>query len=233
MMEMDGQKHREEGRKVRMDRQQPRMDREKLREALQRKTPVMENGFRHFSVLIPLIVREDGIHVLYEVRARGLDRQPGEICFPGGEVEKGEDWKTCALRETFEEIGIPQESIEILDELTTIYGSGKFAMHVYPGILDAEAERQLDPSEAEVAEVFTVPLEHLLQTEPELYYSRMTQEGPEDFPYDRVTGGAPYPWSRASSLVPVYDVDGWIIWGLTGRATKVLLEQIESVQDAL
>ncbi len=209
------------------------MNRKELKDLLQVDAPVMENGFRHFSVLIPLIDKDDGIHVLYEVRAAGLDRQPGEICFPGGEVEQGEDWKSCALRETFEEIGIPEDSIEILDELTTIYGSGKFAMHVYPALLEAEAENEMHLSEVEVEQVFTVPLEHLLDAEPELYHSMMIQEGPEDFPYDKVTGGRPYPWSRASSIVPVYDVDGWIIWGLTGRATKVLTEQIKRAQGAL
>ena len=45
-------------------------------------------------------------------------------------------------------------------------------------------------------------------------------------PYEKVTGGDAYPWSRFTSPVPVYDVNGWIIWGLTGRVTMVLVEEI-------
>ena len=38
---------------------------------------------RYFSVLVPLVQKEDGLFVLYEVRAEHMKRQPGEVCFPG------------------------------------------------------------------------------------------------------------------------------------------------------
>ena len=60
-----------------------------IRDLFKDTPPVPENNFRHYAVLVPLIEREDGIHVLYEVRAKDLDRQPGEICFPGG-MQEGE-----------------------------------------------------------------------------------------------------------------------------------------------
>ena len=63
-----------------------------------------------------------------------------------------------------------------------------------------------------------------IETEEEIYRARLTQEGPEDFPYVRVTGGDSYEWSRLTSPVPVYDVGERVIWGLTGRATKILLD---------
>ena len=66
---------------------------DELRDLFAGTAPVPENRFRHYAVLVPLIRREDGIHVLYEVRARDLDRQPGEICFPGGMQEPGETWQ--------------------------------------------------------------------------------------------------------------------------------------------
>ncbi|MFP3361046.1 coenzyme A pyrophosphatase, partial [Planococcus sp. SIMBA_143] len=37
-----------------------------------------------YAILLPLMEKEDGIHLLFEVRAASLRRQPGEICFPGG-----------------------------------------------------------------------------------------------------------------------------------------------------
>ena len=187
---------------------------------------VPENGFRHYAVLIPLILREDGIHVMYEVRALDLDRQPGEICFPGGEQEPGETWQECALRETWEEIGIPPESVELFDELTTIYGAGRFAMHCFPGLVDPQAVEEMEISREEVDQVFTVPLMDLMEADPEVYRAKLIQYGPEDFPYEKVTGGEEYPWSRFTSPVPVYDVNGWVIWGLTGRVTMVLTEEI-------
>ena len=197
-----------------------------IKKRLKSTGPVVENDFRHYAVLIPIVETDDGPGLLYEVRGQDLDRQPGEICFPGGEVEEGEDYAECAIRETEEEIGVPSEHIEILDELTTIYGVGRFAMHCFPAILDPKAMDFIEINE-EVDEVFTVSLKKLMDTELELFHASVVQEGPEDFPYDRVTGEDSYPWSRMRSPVPVYDVGERVIWGLTGRATKVLLDVLE------
>ena len=198
-----------------------------IREKLKAASPVTENNFRHYAVLIPLIRKEDGIHVLYEVRAEDMDRQPGEICFPGGEVEEGESFARCALREAEEEIALPQDRVEILEELTTIYGVGRFAMHCFPGFIDGGVLDELEPSDAEVGRIFTVSLDDLMAAEVEMYRAKLIQEGPEDFPYERVTGGKDYPWSRVTSPVPVIEVDGWAIWGLTGRVTKVMLDALK------
>lgn len=200
---------------------------ERIRACFAGTEPVPENSFRHYSVLIPLIEREDGIHVLYEVRAKDLDRQPGEICFPGGQQEEEETYEQCALRETSEELGIPPESVEIVSELTTIYGVGKFAMHCFIGIVDPDAAEEIHVSTEEVDRVFTVPLQDLMDAEPDVYRAKIVQYGPDDFPYEKVTGASDYPWSRFTNPVPVFDVDGWAIWGLTGRATLVLTEELK------
>ncbi len=199
---------------------------EELRKMFAGTAPVPENNFRHYGILVPLIRREDGIHVLYEVRAKDLDRQPGEICFPGGMQEPGETYEQCALREAWEEIGLESEKVEVLNELTVIYGVGRFAMHCFTGLVDAEAADGLQISAAEVEQVFEVPLADLLAAEPEDYRAKLIQYGPDDFPYERVIGAESYPWSKMTSPVPVYDVNGWAIWGLTGRVTKVLVEEI-------
>ena len=199
---------------------------EEIRRMFRGTAPVPENNFRHYGILVPMILREDGIHVLYEVRAKDLDRQPGEICFPGGMQEPGETYEECALREAWEEIGLAPENVEILNELTVIYGVGRFAMHCFTGLVEAEAADALRISADEVDQVFEVPLKDLLSAEPEDYRASLVQYGPEDFPYERVVGADSYPWSRGTSPVPVIDVNGWAIWGLTGRVTKVLIAEI-------
>ena len=48
-----------------------------------------------YAVLVPLVRRRGAAHLLFEVRADTLNRQPGEVCFPGGRIEAGEPPTTC------------------------------------------------------------------------------------------------------------------------------------------
>ena len=52
------------------------------------------------AVLCPFVETEEGLRLLFEVRAPSLRRQGGEVCFPGGRMEPGETPEQCALRET-------------------------------------------------------------------------------------------------------------------------------------
>ena len=197
-----------------------------IREKMKHYVPIGEKGYKHFAVLVPVIDGEVP-EVLYEVRAQKLNRQPGEICFPGGMIEDGETPRECALRETFEEIGIPEEEIEILCELDQIHSTAGSALHSFLGIVSKEGFKQMKPCEYEVDEVFTVPVEKLLQEEPEIYTNRLTQEIDEDFPYDKITGGKMYPWRSGTVPVPAYYIGDRVIWGLTGRITRQLMEVLK------
>ena len=188
-----------------------------------------EEFFKFFSVLVPVVKKDGGLHLLYEKRARHMKRQPGEICFPGGLIEKGETPLECALRETEEEIGVKADSIRIISKLDSVFSAGGSQIHCFLGVIE---QGDIDFSRDEVAEVFTVDLEELAGKKPEIYESRMRQEPDPEFPYDKVTGGEMYPWRDGKAPVPVYDVEDSrgrrrIIWGLTGRMTKQFLEVLK------
>ena len=53
--------------------------------------PKVQDVTGEYAVLVPLVERPEGLCLLYEVRADTLGRQPGEVCFPGGRLEPGED----------------------------------------------------------------------------------------------------------------------------------------------
>lgn len=201
---------------------------------------VGEHGYRHFSVLVPIVKgtewSEEQPHILYEVRAAKLDRQPGEVCFPGGMIEEGETPLQSALRETYEETGIMPEEIEVICKLDSLHSTGGSKIHVFLGILDKDAFKKIQLNYEEVSEVFAVPVSELMMTMPELFTSRLIQEPDPSFPYDRITEGRIYPWRSGTLPVPVYDVNARtleginvskIIWGLTGRITRQFIEVLK------
>ncbi len=192
-----------------------------IEDIFQNRKPGAEEFFKFFSVLVPVAEKNGKLHLLYEIRAKHMARQPGEICFPGGELEEGESLEACALRETWEEIGIPAEKIRIVNQLDTIFTYSNFAMYCYLGIVDESALETLRLNPDEVAEVFLVALDELLENDPDVYWTKVMPQPPADFPYDDVTGGEPYNWRQGKVPVPVYKaMDGKRIWGLTARITK-------------
>ncbi|HHY93062.1 MAG TPA: CoA pyrophosphatase [Firmicutes bacterium] len=176
------------------------------------------------AVFLPLIKDAGGAwQVLFEVRAAGLARQPGEICFPGGRVEEadaGEQETAC--RETAEELGLTRQAITVWGELDYIVTP--FNLFLYPFVGEIDTSGGLMPNPAEVAEVFTLPLTLLATLRPEIYLVPVQAAPPADFPFAKIPHGRAYPWRTGLLPEVFYEVNGRIIWGLTARILKDFLE---------
>ena len=197
-----------------------------LQEKVPAHTPGLLDGKGAFAVLVPLVQREDGLHVLYEVRALTLRRQPGEVCFPGGHIEVGETPEQCALRETEEELGIPMDKIRVLGRLDFIAHRANFIMYPILALIDGETADRMNICEAEVGETFEVPLSHLLSTDPIEYDYELIPTPARNFPYEILNIPRDYKWQIGSENVPVYPWQGHAIWGLTGRITRHLVRML-------
>lgn len=163
-----------------------------------------------------MIEKEDGLHVLFEVRSLELRRQPGEICFPGGRVDENDiNEKEAAIRETIEELGLSREKIKGIFPLD--YMVSPFGMIIYPfaGIIDSIDS--IHPNPSEVGEVFTVPITYFLAAKPKVYHINFKVEPEESFPFDLIAGGENYDWSTRRMDEYFYHYHGRTIWGLTAR----------------
>lgn len=113
------------------------------------------------AVLVPFVRRADAFHVLFTRRTDHLRNHPGQVSFPGGRIESGDrDAVAAALRETREETGIEPASVEpfgYLDSFATISG-----YCVIPVAAFVDAAHRAQPDGIEVAEIFEVPLAHVL-----------------------------------------------------------------------
>lgn len=195
-----------------------------LKRTLRTRTPGLMDARRAYAVLVPLVEREGELHLLYEVRAKSLRRQPGEVCFPGGRMEGSETPEECALRETREELAVPDHCVRLLGRLDFIAHRANFIMWPVLGVVDSAALERMVPSPAEVEEVFFVPLSHLLETEPVEYEYELIPTPAENFPYELLGIPRDYRWQHGSENVPVYPWQGRAIWGLTGRITRNLVQ---------
>jgi coenzyme A diphosphatase NUDT7 len=182
---------------------------------------------RRYAVLCPLAERPEGLSFIFETRAAGLNRQPGETCFPGGRARPGESAPDCALRETWEELAIPLEHIRLLGTPDFLLTQAGDLIQPVIGLVDAAGAAALRPAPAETAEAFFVPAEFFRSTPPELCAYELKAAVPEDFPYESVGIGRDYPWARGRVEVPVWHFGGRAIWGITARIIRAVLEETD------
>ena len=200
------------------------MNLDEIKEKVSGRTPGLMDCKRFFAVLVPLIQKKDGLYLLYEVRSRTMRSQPGEVCFPGGKMEPGENAEQCALRETWEELAIPEERIQLLGRLDFIAHRANFLMQPVLGLVEEQALEHMRLSPDEVEETFLVPLSHLMETKPQEYEYPLVPAPGEEFPYELVGIPRDYPWRTGRENVPVYLWEGHPIWGLTARITRHRVE---------
>ena len=156
------------------------------------------------AVLVPLYVQAGELHAVFTRRRDDLRRHPGEISFPGGRYDEGEsDLVATALREAEEEIGLPQEAVDILGALqpTPTIATG-YAVYPFVGMI--ESGRTWTLSAREVAEVLELSLIDLLAG-----YGRRRL----------IRRGLPI-------RTDTYVVGDHLIWGATARILGDLLDRI-------
>jgi 8-oxo-dGTP pyrophosphatase MutT (NUDIX family) len=115
------------------------------------------------AVLVGLIPRADGWQVMLTLRTEDLRNHGGQVSFPGGSIEPGDaDPIAAALREACEEIGLAAHQVEplgYLDPFDTISG-----FHVYPVVARVAPDYLPTLDQREVADVFEVKLDYLMDT---------------------------------------------------------------------
>ncbi len=179
-----------------------------------------------YAVFIPIVEVEGKPSILFEVRSHQMRRQPGEICFPGGKVDADdENEMVAAVRETSEELGIPMSDIEVTASLGVLVPPVQTG--IYPFIGRIKSMDAIQPNKAEVEYVFTVPLEYLLQLEPEAHELKLGIVPTDAFPFHLIPGGKEYKFRKRTIPEYFYTYQNHIIWGLTARILKEFLDHLK------
>ena len=159
------------------------------------------------AVLVPLVARQEGVTVLLTRRTEHLHRHAGQISFPGGRIETSDTSpEAAALRETEEEIGLGRRHIELLGRLD-LYRT-RTGFEVTPVVGWVTPPFELAPDRFEVAEVFEVPLDFVVDRRNHERHSRE--------------------WQGITRHFYVLPYGGYYIWGATAGMLVNLAERLAS-----
>lgn len=191
------------------------------------------------AVIIPLIIKENQYHLLFQKRAENI-RQGSEICFPGGGYDEKLD-KTpldTAIRETKEELGIRENDIKILGNFHTLVAHMGAIVDPFLAILKIDNIDSLNLNKTEVESVFTLPLSFFINNKPEKhsirveiqpYYIDINGEKVTLLPAKELGLPSRYqkPWGTNRHKLLLYKTKFGPIWGLTAELIYELISLIK------
>lgn len=167
---------------------------------------LVQDDYRESSVLMLLYPNTDEVLHFVLIRRPEYDGvHSGQIAFPGGAREGNESLETTALRETYEEIGVPGDHITLLGTLSPMYIPPSNFM-VYPYVGYYPTRPTYIPDRREVAEIIEPPL-HLLTDKTIVQYE------PRDL------------HRLGRTIVPCYAICGHKVWG----ATAMMLSEFAAI----
>ncbi|EEI85419.1 hydrolase, NUDIX family [Anaerococcus lactolyticus ATCC 51172] len=175
---------------------------------------------KSYAVFIPLIEVDGKDHILFEVRSESVS-QPGEVSFPGGRLEGGEDFSEAAIRETIEELGLKESDIDYLGYSSMILTSSYRHIKSFYGRINKNLQEIKYNNEVE--SIFTVDIDFFKNNPPISYMAPYRMDFPKDFPFDKIPNGKDYKFQTGYNEMFFYDTKP-VIWGLTAKMLKNFIE---------
>jgi drug/metabolite transporter (DMT)-like permease/8-oxo-dGTP pyrophosphatase MutT (NUDIX family) len=186
-------------------------------EIFAKRKPKVMGKRRYFGAFIPLVQVDGEDCLVFEVREKGEIFQPGELCFPGGEITGSETPEMCAVRETMEELGIDRSNMHVINQMDTFHGYTGLTIYCFIGRLDVT---DFKLKRDEVRDTMIIPVDFFVNTVPEVHQIEIVQKPGENFPNEKIEAKDGYNWRKGKKDVPIYNYEGHSVWGLTAMIVQ-------------
>jgi 8-oxo-dGTP pyrophosphatase MutT (NUDIX family) len=168
-----------------------------------------DRRYRKAAVLLPLVYEQSIWKLLFIRRTETVFDHKGQVAFPGGAVEpEDRSMVDTALREAYEEIGLPPTIVRVLGRLPDYATITDFL--ITPIVAKIQAPFPIALSENEVARVFTIPLTWLMEPSHSESRPRTLPDG------------------RNENVIYFHSYDGELLWGVTARIVCKFLTILKS-----
>lgn len=165
-----------------------------------------KNDSKESAVLIILNqISNANLQIIFTLRSSKLRKHSGQISFPGGRKDSGESNIDTALRETFEEIGIYKDKLNVLNEISPLYVPPSNSI-VYPVISYSENLQNFKINYDEVDEIINIDFSHFLNTSNLKYSKSLYVNQNENFPYWDINHSTPLWGATAIILQELIDL---------------------------
>ncbi|XP_033626158.1 peroxisomal coenzyme A diphosphatase NUDT7-like [Asterias rubens] len=122
---------------------------------------------RKAAVLVPLFYKDDELYILLTVRSKHLRAHGGEVALPGGKQDETDaDFKETALRESEEEVGLPQDEVEVISHLGPVFAKAGTMVVPVVGFISKDFSPVANADE--VQDIFCAPLSLFLKGDDHL-----------------------------------------------------------------
>jgi len=170
---------------------------------------IQSEGRPEAAVLLLIYEVHSEPHILFTLRTHLVETHKGQISFPGGAADpEDDDLRLTALRETYEELGVRPEHVEVVGQLDDSPSISGFMVTPYVGFIRGPVPYRFLPNRHEVAELIEVPLTHLMDR------ANVTEE------VRQIDG--------RDLVMYSYLFKGHVIWGLTARILRQFLDLLAS-----
>lgn len=198
------------------------------------------DDYRSTAVLMLLLLLDGEYHFVLQERHPEIP-QGGEICFPGGlfDPDQDADLEQTAIRETVEELGIPQDWITTVGALGTLVTSMGATVDAYVGIGRFKGLEELRINDSEIKSAFIVPVSFFENSLPEKYEAvvrvhptcvdERTGQDVALFPAGHLGLPERYtrPWGTTRHRILVYRAGKRLVWGITARLIYELVRRMK------